>query len=79
MNMKVWFELCFVEVLCVLMSSMKVWIEVCFDWVLKYDENEMWSMWFMLSKWHVEIFMYHEKDMREKHDHESKCMLISAW
>jgi hypothetical protein len=58
---------------------MKVWIEVWFNWVLKYDENEMWFMRFVLRKWFDEMFIIYERDMCWKHEHESKCKMIWAW
>jgi predicted enzyme related to lactoylglutathione lyase len=53
-------------------------IWVMFRWVLKYAGIEIWIIWFVLRKWPDEMFMFYEKVMCWKHDHESKYMMIWA-
>jgi hypothetical protein len=43
-----------------------------FWWVLKYDEIEIWIMWFVLRKWLDEMYNIYAREMCWKYDHESK-------
>jgi hypothetical protein len=64
------------DVLCVLRYEYESMDWRMFWWVLKYDENEIWFMWFIVSKWFYVMFMNYERDMCWKRDHGKEGKMI---